>query len=658
MALQKFSIEQMRAAWRLSFQDSAPAPASLVNPDTQRLAVPAVLLSFWFLAHPYAGIFHDALIYIGRGMANLDPAGVGADFMFAHDGQSRFSVFSFIAERCITSLGAGGAAKLLAATGLASWFAALVALAGALAQGRAKWAIVICVAALGSSYGGFGVFHYAEPLATPRIFAEAGVIAAMAALAHERRLIALAFIIAAAAFHPIMALAGAAAFYAALCFENRRWLLLGALGLAAGLLGAFLGLPLLDRLFVKIDAEWLANLHARNVYIFPTEWPSSAYEALSARSAALLIAARLAPKFCVLLWPVLIAGFGGLLVSVLLGDLLPLLLVTQAQLWRSTWLVMALGAAALPFVAMGLWKEGPASRITLGVLALASIVTETPLVFALAALAVLADRHRAQNIVPPTRLIVVGLWLFVALAAAAFAGVNAIIWLKLAQATPAGAISPYPLFVSLGVVATPLAAAAIAWAMLDRPAPREALTGAAWLLPALALFFWSNETPFQKALDFGAPPAELERIVAKRPGEVLWLGPSQQASWMWLGRPNWAAVYQASGSVFSRPLGEVWRERMQALRALDFVSDDVFRPFEKLDPVDFPDLSAEKLRRLCARPDAPAWIVAPIRSPNAAPAGAAVWRGPAMFVLRRAGDQSQWQTIEDFAVIGCAHSPA
>ena len=199
------------------------------------------LVAFWFLRREYYGVWHDARIYMGRGLADLDPQGVGSDLFYRFDGQSSFSVFSKIVDVLIPVFGLAHSALLLSATSLLLWLAAMAALAGQLASGRLKWAILICVATSSGSYGALGLLHYAEAFATPRPFAEAGVLAALAALLAGRKLTAMLFLLLAALFHPIMALVGVGAFYLYICAEDRRWIYLGLVGGFAVALAALLG---------------------------------------------------------------------------------------------------------------------------------------------------------------------------------------------------------------------------------------------------------------------------------------------------------------------------------------------------------------------------------------------------------------------------------
>ncbi|HYA81327.1 MAG TPA: hypothetical protein VED87_10390, partial [Methylocystis sp.] len=50
------------------------------------------LAGLWLAVRPYKGVWHDAVIYMGRGLADLYPNGVGQDLSFRYDGQSAFSL--------------------------------------------------------------------------------------------------------------------------------------------------------------------------------------------------------------------------------------------------------------------------------------------------------------------------------------------------------------------------------------------------------------------------------------------------------------------------------------------------------------------------------------------------------------------------------------
>jgi hypothetical protein len=143
----------------------------------------------------------------------------------------------------------------------------------------------------------------------------------------------------------------------------------------------------------------------------------------------------------------------------------------------------------------------------------------------------------------------------------------------------------------------------------------------------LVAFGWRQEwDPYRTALARAGRQEGLVASLASRPGPILWVGGNQEA-WYWAGRPNWAAGMQGMAIVFSRELTFAWFERMRALNDLGWIADGgtIPRTFSKPDPV-YPDI-APGLARFCARPDAPAWVVAPIASESDA-GGATVWRAP------------------------------
>ncbi len=330
------------------------------------------LFAFWFLRHPYYGVWHDARIYMGRGLADLDPKGVGADLFFRFDGQSSFSVFSKIVDFLIPLLGYAESARLLTFTALAFWFAALALLVAQITEGRWRWALLFSVAAAGGGYGGFGLLSYAENFATPRPFAEAFVLAALAFLLAKAGMRAILCVALAAAFHPIMAFVGAIVIYLHLCLEDRRWIYLGAVGALGVVAAAFGGAPLFARLLQNFDADWLLVLRQRTTYLFPLSWPAEAWSQAAVVGVTLGYAAELSEgKQRRLFACVIAASLFCLSVAILFGDVFPLRLITQAQLWRALWLATLMATLSIGVIASRLLDGTAEGRAALALLALA-----------------------------------------------------------------------------------------------------------------------------------------------------------------------------------------------------------------------------------------------------------------------------------------------
>ncbi len=152
----------------------------------------------------------------------------------------------------------------------------------------------------------------------------------------------------------------------------------------------------------------------------------------------------------------------------------------------------------------------------------------------------------------------------------------------------------------------------------------------------------------------GHPPA-LMHAIAGRPGPVLWIGGLQEA-WYLTGRPQWASPQQGVAAVFSRDLAIAWRDRMSFLRDEGLADRNVLSSLAIPSSADLAHLSEAGVTHLCARPDAPAWIIAPLEKGAQPPAGrqAQLWHLPQpLFKMTDEGKTYTWHRIEDFLVLSC-----
>jgi hypothetical protein len=638
---------------------------SLFLPSWDRLAsfeTWAISLAIFALNRTYVGITGDAILYIGRGLANLDPNGVGRDLIFREDGQSAFSVYGTIITHLIPYFGPGGTGMLLAALGLITWIAALAVLSRRLATGRARAAILLMVAFLPFSYGAYGVFAYAEPLAVPRSFAEAGVLAGLTALIARRNLLAFACMALAALFHPIMALAGFAVVSLILCLENKRWLMAGAVLLASLLAAAALGLPVASRLYEVFDSQWWDILTYRHPYLFPTRWPLEAYTPLVVQATTIGIAASFTEgRVRAILCAALAIAFAGLSASAIFGDWLRLVLVVQVQLWRPAWLVAVLGAVSLALCASELWRRGGAFRLAFAVLVIAwvhaaSMPTTALCVCTLAAVLFL----RARNGQTSSSAFLLAAWLAVAgLLAYYEVTVAAGLWGILANKPPDALVH----IEGLRIGELQLIPAAIllaiwintAWMRLRGPQ----LGVAALALATFACSLWDDRTPFRRLVETGNPPPELVRLMGGAGHEVLASLGRVHADlpWLWLRSPNWGAEIQGTSIVFSRPLALFWHTRMEQLTKLGLIDEVVLAPYLTVPRNPVPPFTKNAVETLCAAPDAPPMIVAALQAGSGIATGikGSVFRLPAPEFAIAVGETGiLWQRIEAYAVIKCA----
>ncbi len=626
--------------------------------------LPLIAIALWALTHSFQGILGDAKVYMGRALADLDPAGVGRDMMFVHDGQSRFSLFPVLLDHLVAAFGTQSTAVMLALLSMAAWIAALCALARQFVATRLIFVVVIFVALLPDSYGAPSRFIYSEVLAVPRPFAEAIVLGAIAALAAGRSSLAFFCLIAASLVHPIMALAGWGVFALVLCREDWRWRVVVALAVVLVFAGAVLGVPVLDRLLAFMDADLRAFAEHRSPHLFPTDWPVESIGPVLIQATTIAIAASFFEgRRRVILLAAIPVGIGGIAVQALFGDHFSVLLVIQAQPWRMAWLLAAIGTASLAICALELWQKGPRGHVVLAILAVAWLSSDAWISAAIICAVALAVRFGERNIrLPMTWPIARAVW------ACAFA--VALFWNAHYFINYGSFLATFPSDRPFGIsyfwnrryLAFPLLALVLALAFARRPShPLWGAQCAVTLLLILAVIrFWDERPPFQRMLDANVHPPELMALIASRSGEVLWIDGLVEA-WFLTGRPQWASPQQGVGSLFSRDLALKWRERMQFLLMEGLAEKNALITGHVPAAADLPGLPRDGMARLCARADAPAWVITPVWEGTVIPPEFRphYWQlAVPNFEMTEETDSYAWHQILAYAVLPCAGAVA
>jgi hypothetical protein len=458
-----------------------------------------------------------------------------------------------------------------------------------------------------------------------------------------------------------MALAGWGVFAIVLSYEDRRWTMafVGAAFLA--LAGGAIGLPLLHRLFMVMAPDLKALAASRSPHLFPTLWPIEFVGPMLAEAASLLIAASFfTGRRRLILIAVLLAGIGGIAVQAIFADYLSVLLVIQAQLWRLAWITAAVGGAALAFCALTFWRDGPPSHTVLALLVLAWLAADEPLAagtFACAAVAVHFYGRRVK--------------LLLTWNAAAFCwGVACILALGLnahylagyadfIAGLPTKALEGSHYFWVDRCVAFPILGAILFLSFSQKSrATGTILVVITLSLCALAFRLWDDRTPFQKMIDAGKHPPGLMQTIASRTGAVLWLDGMSEA-WYLTGRSQWATPEQGIATIFSPALAHEWQSRMKFLVHERLAEKQVLKDHSSSSATDMPYLTKANVTALCARPDAPAWIVAPIYKDTIIPPGFKTheWRLPQPN-YKMTDEQSfyAWHRIDAYAILACAGS--
>ncbi|QXX75210.1 hypothetical protein MHY1_02029 [Methylovirgula sp. HY1] len=624
------------------------------------ICLPLIALALWVLTQAYQGIVGDASVYIGRALADLDPTGVGRDMMFVDDGQSRFSIVPLLLDRLVAAFGTNTTSLLLAYTSMLAWIAALAAFAGRYVQKPFIAIVVIFVAVLSTGYGAPLRFHFAEVLAVPRPLAEALVLAALAGLASGRTWLGFAALFLASLVHPLMALAGWAIFALVLSYEDRRWRFAFVAAAALILIGAAAGMPVLHRLFTAMDPDLKAFAEYRSPHLFPTLWPIGFVGPILAQAASLAIAASFVDgRRRLILIAAILAGIGGIAAQAIFADHFSLLLVVQVQLWRLAWITAALGGAALAFCALALWRDGPRSHAVLALLALAWLTPTTPIpagLFAGSALALhFLGRRRDLPFTWTGAAFMWGIACLVALVLNIHYLAGYIDFIaRLPPAAPRSGryfwVERYVAFPILGLVLV------LAFTRKSRLAA-GVLALAAFCLCVAAFGSWDDRSAFQKMIDAGKHPPTLAQAIASRPGEILWVDGLAEA-WYLAGRPQWASPEQGVSTIFSATLAHDWRARMRFLIAEGLAAKNGIATIKTASTADLPRLTKANVTHLCARPDAPAWIVAPVNKDTIIPPGLGTheWHLPQPnFRMTEEPHNYAWHRIDAYAILACAH---
>jgi hypothetical protein len=621
-----------------------------------RLIGAASALGLFFLSHPYWGIIHDAELYVGRAMADADPSGLGHDIFFALEGQSAFSIYPRLSGAFLHWVGADRGALTLTVAGLCAWLAALALFGATLARGRLLWAAIVVTAVVPSYYG--QAFRYAEQFATPRLPAEALVLAGLGALALGRPRLSLAALLLAAAVHPLMALPGLAVWAALLVQADRRWLVLSA---GAGLLVAaagLAGLPVAERLFRLMDPAWAEALSV-NAYLFPSAWPASAFAVAAVQGVTIVLARPFIAGAAArrVLAAILAVGTAGLALTVVAADCWLVVLVVQVQPWRALWLLGLAGALTFPIAAAGSWRSGPAGQVALGCLVLgwlAAPLSAIGVVPALGAVLLLRAARGRPGLI--TERIRNATWIAVAAFGLLVLGQRAVLVAGFVATKPADASilgHVWLFWVPTLLVACAATLIAIRQDVRLSPALAAAATGALLLLTAAS---WDDRPALTRIADAHRPDPDLLRLLPPGTGEILWLKNGAGQAWRLAARPNWASYMQGGAIVFSPELGRVWRDRMDRLVAAHLADGPDRYPWGGMAASLLAPTGAV-IAAFCSAPDAPGAIIVPLDGSVRLPEGLAfaTYRMPAP-AHRLADHQGQfgWHTTEAQAIVPCA----
>lgn len=578
-----------------------------------------VLAAIWLLTHRYGGITNDAQLYAIQALASIHP-GLGNDLYLQNVSQDHYTFLTPFYAAVIRLMGLPRAALLLMILCRVCFLAASWLLVRRIANAAVAWLALALLVIVPGSYGGSGVFHYAEDFLSARSFAEALVISALACHIGGYQRLSFAISSATLLVHPLMALPGLL-LLTCLRLPTRVTVILaiGAIAAIACIAAAATMLPALGSALPILDPEWLAVVRERSQFLFLDLWSMHDWE-INARplvcltlTAVVLRDARSqdsqVPKLC--LCALLVAG-AGIAVALIAGAIGPLAILIQGQSWRWIWIADFLAVLLLVPTAVRMCRAhdcGAACSLLLlaawdfsGAAALLSVASA---LFIWLSRASIGERLRPY-------------WRFVFVAVL----IGVLTWL-LAQHWPfvptahtgartqSGILQFFRHLMELRTIGFLVAAIAVSWVCNLRSLPTSAIASSCLLAACVTMFPFSvppssYEVSSLESAEFAdwiqAIPPNRSVVIAdvRNTGSFVWFA---------LGRPNYLTLSQSAGVVFSRATALEVRRRSEVLLPIMKPSWQVLTNNAEIraakDPMSvstFRLLTSQNLVRVCTDP--------------------------------------------------------
>ena len=530
-----------------------------------------MLLTIWLVVRGYQGLVGDAQIYAFQALARLHTA-LSTDLYLQGSSQDHFTVFSPFYASFVTWFGLDQAARLLTLLFTIVFFVAAWNLAAAITNRRMAWLAVLSLILISADYGGSGVFRLSEQYLTARLPAQALIIAAFALHARGMRSVALLIAVVASIIHPIMAFPG---LFLLACISLPFSISLSGtifglvLALAIALFAA--ALPPLAHLFVVMDKDWLGVVTERSQFLFPKLWSVHDWDTNIRPLAYLVFVSAVLGddrvyRFCV---SAILVGGAGLAVALIADLVQPVAILVQGQAWRWVWIACLISVLLLPATILRVWNDQKCRQFCVALLLVGWIVPAggTACVF-LALILWSLRRHISHRAIPYLRCMA----MIIGIAAVAWADIS--YWTAIPQSPAAG--HPEFAFNEIGsLVAVKISAASIfvflcCW-LRDSRSVWAPTSVCAALLASLMLIIPASfkqarlvrsESGIKEFLDWRAAIPETSAV---------FVAPTRDVGtfvWFTLERPNYLALDQSAGVVFSRQTALEVRRRSEVLLPL------------------------------------------------------------------------------------------
>ena len=537
------------------------------------LPPPLLLFTLWLLMRGYHGITGDGQIYAFQGLARLHPQ-LTADLYLQNTSQDQFTLFSPLYAWCIGILGLENAARLLTLIFIVWFLAATWSFVRAITNRDAAWLAVAFLLIVAGDYGGSRVFQILDPFLTARLPAEALIATALACHVRGMKWLSLALALGAMFVHPLLALPG-------LLLIVCLWLpiRLGVIGAIGGTIVTLAiaivttTLPAASHWLLIMDAPWVDVVRERSQFLFLQlwsihDWDINTQPFISLGFTAVAVADERIRKLCV---AAALVGAAGLAVAFVGGLIGPVAIFVQGQAWRWVWIAVLIGVVLVPSTAFRVWRDetcGPFCTLLL-VLGWTFPGVGGSACMTLALIFWLTRAQINARLGPHFR------WI-----SAAF-GVAILVWIFMKFRVIVSGATPPSGGTLLGVVqienlfALKIPAVllgALTWWGIR--AARRTWAPVLLSMMLLGLSMWTFPAAFKQARTLAAGAdihefADWEDVIP--PASTVLLTPPRDAGafvWFTLERPNYLALDQSSGVVFSRKNALEVRRRSEVLLPL------------------------------------------------------------------------------------------
>jgi hypothetical protein len=532
-----------------------------------------MLVTIWLALHGYHGLTGDGQIYAFQAFARLHPQ-LSVDLYLQNISQDQFTLFSPPFAWWIGLLGLENAARLLTLVFFVWFLAASWSFAAAVAGRGAAWLAVAFLLIVAGAYGGAGVFRILEPSLTARLPAEALIITALGCHLRGKKRLGLGLALGALFVHPLVALPG-------LLLLVCLWLplrvrVIGAIGGVVATLAiavVAVDLPAASLVLTVMDAPWLDVVRERSQFLFlqlwsMRDWDINAQPFMSLAFTAIAVKDDRVRKLCA---AAALVGAAGLAVAFIGGCVGPIALLVQGQAWRWVWITVFIGAALVPLTALEAWRDARCGPLCALLLVLGWTLPGVGT--ACATLAFIFWSIRAHI---AARSAVFFRWASAVLGAAIAVWILTKFGAIVSPATSAsgrgslgGLLQAQDMF-ALRIL-TVLLGVLVWWGTSTRRTRGVPMLLCAMLI-ALAAYAFPTAFQQPRTLAAAADVREFEDwINAIPPSSTVLVTPPRDVGafvWFTLGRPNYLAMDQSSGAVFSRATALEVRRRSEVLLPL------------------------------------------------------------------------------------------